>query len=142
MSLELDLDAPSPATGRLRVAIADDHRLMLTGLRTALMRAPDIELVGEAQTGKGIVAIAVKTKPDVVLLDLRMPDGDGLWALKEIRRETPETKVIVLSMFDDNQHVNQAIHAGAAAYILKPFDPNARPRRSARRCRGRCSRRG
>jgi DNA-binding NarL/FixJ family response regulator len=124
---DLHVAAPATASGRLRVAIADDHRLMLTGLRTALMRAPDIELVGEAQTGKGIVAIAVKTKPDVVLLDLRMPDGDGLWALKEIRRETPETKVIVLSMFDDHQHVNQAINDGAAGYIVKTIDPDDLP---------------
>jgi DNA-binding NarL/FixJ family response regulator len=123
----LDLDAPPTATGPLRVAIADDHRLMLTGLRTALLRAPDIELVGEAQTGKGIVAIAVKAKPDVVLLDLRMPDGDGLWALKEIRRQTPDTKVIVLSMFDDHQHVNQAINDGASGYIVKTIDPDDLP---------------
>jgi DNA-binding NarL/FixJ family response regulator len=125
--MNLHLDAPSPATGPLRVAIADDHRLMLTGLRTALTRAPDIDLVGEAQTGKGIVAIAARAKPDVVLLDLRMPDGDGLWALKEIRRLTPETKVIVLSMFDDHQHVNQAINDGAAGYIVKTIDPDDLP---------------
>jgi DNA-binding NarL/FixJ family response regulator len=100
---------------------------MLTGLRTALTRAPDIQLVGEAQTGKGIVALAIKTKPDVVLLDLRMPDGDGLWALKEIRRESPDTKVIVLSMFDDHQHVNRAITDGAAGYIVKTIDPDDLP---------------
>ena len=125
--MSLDLNAPPTSTGPLRVAIADDHRLMLTGLRTALTRAPDIELVGEAGTGKGIVAIALKAKPDVVLLDLRMPDGDGLWALKEIRRESPDTKVIVLSMFDDHQHVNQAINDGAAGYIVKTIDPDDLP---------------
>src|SRR4051794_37011683 len=125
--MDLDPHASPTATGALRVAIADDHRLMLTGLRTALERAPDIDVVGEAQTGKAIVALASKTKPDVVLLDLRMPDGDGLWALREIRRLVPAAKVIVLSMFDDHTHVNQAINDGAAGYIVKTIDPDDLP---------------
>ena len=125
--MDLDLDAPPTSAGPLRVAIADDHRLMLTGLRTALERAPDMDVVGEAQTGKAIVAVASRTKPDVVLLDLRMPEGDGLWALKELRRVVPAAKVIVLSMFDDHQHVNQAIHDGAAGYIVKTIDPDDLP---------------
>jgi DNA-binding NarL/FixJ family response regulator len=111
----------------LRVVIADDHRLMLAGLRAALQRAPEIDLVGEAQSGRGVVAVAAKTRPDVVLLDLRMPDGDGLWALKEIHRILPSTKVIVLSMFDDHQHVSQAINDGATGYIVKTIDPDDLP---------------
>ena len=111
----------------LRVVIADDHRLMLAGLRAALQRAPEIDLVGEAQTGKAAVAVASKTRPDVVLLDLRMPEGDGLWALREIQRVVPGTKVIVLSMFDDHQHVSQAINDGATGYIVKTIDPDDLP---------------
>jgi DNA-binding NarL/FixJ family response regulator len=118
---------PTPNQKPLRVAIADDHRLMLAGLRTALTRSPEIEVVGEAQTGKSAVALAARTRPDVVLLDLRMPDGDGLWALRELARVVPETKVIVLSMFDDHQHVSQAINDGATGYIVKTIDPDDLP---------------
>ena len=73
--MNLDLDAPSTTTGPLRVAIADDHRLMLTGLRTALTRAPDIDVVGEAQTGKGIVAIARRRSPTSCCSTCGCPTG-------------------------------------------------------------------
>ena len=83
----------------------------------------------------------MRARPDVVLLDLRMPDGDGLWALREMRRVLPDTKVIVLSMFDDHQHVHQAMADGATGYIIKTSTRTTWPRRSARRSRAPWSRR-
>ena len=86
---------------RIRIVIADDHRLVLSGLRAALADAEGIEVVGEATTGRAAVKTVIARQPDVCLLDLRMPDGDGFWALREIRREAPNTRVVVLSMHDD-----------------------------------------
>jgi DNA-binding NarL/FixJ family response regulator len=105
-----------------RVVIADDHRLILAGIRSALTATSGITIVGEATTGRGAVAVVVRTKPDVALLDLRMPDGDGLWALREIRLQAPATKVIICSAFDDRQHVSQAVGEGADGYVVKTID--------------------
>ena len=107
----------------IRAVIADDHRLILAGLRTALGEADGIEVVGEATSGDEAVRTVARTRPDVVLLDLRMPHGDGFWALGEIRRSTPETRVIMLSVVDDPERVNDALAAGAASYIVKTIDP-------------------
>ena len=82
---------------RIRIVIADDHRLVLSGLRAALADAEGIEVVGEATTGRAAVKTVIARQPDVCLLDLRMPDGDGFWALREIRREAPNTRVVVLT---------------------------------------------
>ena len=108
---------------RIRIVIADDHRLVLSGLRAALADAEGIEVVGEATTGRAAVKTVIARQPDVILLDLRMPDGDGFWALREIRREAPNTRVVVLSMHDDPQHVNQALADGACGYIVKSIEP-------------------
>jgi DNA-binding NarL/FixJ family response regulator len=109
----------------LRVVIADDHRLVLAGMRAALSSAPDVRVVGEARSGRGVVDVALRTRPDVALVDLRMPDGDGLWALQELRERLPECRVIVCSMLHDHQHVTQAVQLGAAGYILKTIDPDS-----------------
>ena len=123
-TLERTQPPSPPSRDALRVLLADDHQLILTGLRTALERAPGIEVVGEASSGRAALNAAMRSRPDVVLLDLRMPDGDGLWALRELRRVLPDTKVIVLSMFDDHQHVHQALADGATGYIIKTIDPD------------------
>jgi DNA-binding NarL/FixJ family response regulator len=117
--------APHATDARpLRVVIADNHRLILAGMRAALADEEEILLVGEASTARGVVMIATRTRPDVVLLDLRMPQGDGLWALREITRTLPDTKVIVCSVRDDQAHIAQAVSEGAAGYIVKTIDPN------------------
>src|SRR5436305_1033758 len=78
----------------LRIAVADDHRLVLTGIRRAFERAPDMEIVAEAMTGRNLIALVEETSPDVVLLGLRMPEGDGLWTLGELRQKDPDLVVI------------------------------------------------
>jgi len=107
----------------LRVLIADDHRLIIAALRAALDEDADIEVVGEASTGRSAVELARVLEPDLVLLDLRMPDGDGMWALRELRDQLPRVRVIVLSMYDDRDVVDSAIDEGATGYIVKSIDP-------------------
>jgi len=107
----------------LRIAVADDHRLVLAGIRRAFERAPDMEIVAEAMTGRNLIALVEETGPDVVLLDLRMPDGDGLWTLGELRRKNPDLVVIVLSASESTQHIDQALGMGASSYVSKTINP-------------------
>lgn len=107
----------------MRVAIADDHRLMLDGIKRALETAPDIEVVGEAMSGDEMLALLPKVNPDVVILDLRMPNGDGLDTLTRIRQDHPGMKVIILSMFEDSEHIDQALQRGADGYVVKSINP-------------------
>ena len=115
----------SARTGRRQicVAIADDHALMREGIKRALEIAPDIRVVGEAMTGEGLVALVPRVHPDVVILDIRMPKGDGLTSLQALRRSYPDLKVVMLSMFDDPEHVEMAFGYGAAAYMVKSINP-------------------
>jgi two-component system response regulator DegU len=107
----------------LRVAIADDHRLMLDGIKRALESAPDIRVVGEAMSGQEVLELVPEVKPDVLIMDLRMPRGDGLTTLAELRRSHPDVKVIILSMFEDSEHIEQALHGGASGYVVKSINP-------------------
>ena len=109
--------------GAIRVLVADDHRLMLEGVRRALDGVEDIEVVGEAQTGSQVLPMVSRTNPDVVLLDLRMPDMSGLACLEAIKQRHPKVKVVVLSAFSDSDHINGAFQRGATAYIVKTVNP-------------------
>jgi DNA-binding NarL/FixJ family response regulator len=111
------------ARSLMRVAIADDHRLMLDGIKRALETAPDIEVVGEAMSGDEMLALLPTIEPDVVILDLRMPNGDGLDTLTRIREDFPGMKVIILSMFEDSEHIDQALQRGADGYVVKSINP-------------------
>ena len=111
------------ARSLMRVAIADDHRLMLDGIKRALETAPDIEVVGEAMSGDEMLALLPTIEPDVVILDLRMPNGDGLDTLSRIREDHPGMKVIILSMFEDSEHIDQALQRGADGYVVKSINP-------------------
>ena len=113
----------SPTTTPLRVAIADDHRLMLDGIKRALETAPDIKVVGEAMSGEEMLTIVPRVRPDVVILDLRMPKGDGLSTLAKLRKDYPDLKIIILSMFEDSEHIDQALHQGASGYVVKSINP-------------------
>jgi DNA-binding NarL/FixJ family response regulator len=115
-----DVYLPRPP---VRVAIADDHQLMLDGIKRALETAADIKVVGEAMTGEELVALVPQVHPDVVILDMRMPKGDGLATLQELQQSHPDLKVIILSMFDDPEHIEQALGHGAAAYVVKSVNP-------------------
>jgi DNA-binding NarL/FixJ family response regulator len=116
-------DTVSTSKPPLRVAIADDHRLMLDGIKRALETAPDIRVVGEAMSGEEMLALVPRVRPDVVILDLRMPKGDGLSTLAQLRKGYPDLKVIILSMFDDSENIERALQEGAAGYVVKSINP-------------------
>src|SRR6187397_3097112 len=108
---------------KLRVVMVDDHRLMLDALLLALRDTEDIELVGETHEGLKALPLVAETKPDVVLLDFKMPDLDGLAVLDRIRKHHPDVKVIMLSGSDDPELIQDALRRGASAFILKQIDP-------------------
>lgn len=102
----------------VRLLIADDHEVIRTGLIT-LLQGSGIEVVGQAATGKETVKLAEQLKPDVVLLDIRMPDGDGLSTLEKLRQKVPSTKVVMLSTYDNPTYGARAVALGAADFVLK-----------------------
>lgn len=106
----------------IRLVIADDHRLFRQGLRSLLATVDGVEIVGEAADGVEAVACVASSLPDLVLLDLQMPRGGGLDALRAIARDHPSVNVLVLTMFDDDDSVFAAVRAGARGYVLKDAD--------------------
>ncbi len=108
---------------RTRVLIADDHPLILAGIRRTVERGEDIEVVGEATSGPQVLAMIDRRRPDVVLLDLHMPGVVGASCVNEIRSAWPEVKTLVLSAADDRASIDAALTAGASAYIVKSVQP-------------------
>lgn len=106
-----------------RVLLADDHVLVRTGIKLLLQAMTDIEVVGEAGDGRQAVALAMRLRPRIVLMDISMQNLNGLEATAQIVREQPETRVIMLSMSADETHVAQALRAGASGYLLKDAAP-------------------
>ncbi|MEY9952559.1 response regulator [Leifsonia sp. EB34] len=111
---------PDPTSGdRIRVVVADDQAIIRDGLVTVLGLLPDVEVVGSAADGAEAVALAVAEHPDVVLMDLRMPVLDGVGATERIVREAPESAVLVLTTFADDDSILTALRAGARGYLTK-----------------------
>ena len=106
----------------LSVLIADDHPLFRKKMKALLASLPAIELVGEATSGQEAVKMAVARQPDVVLMDLQMPDGGGLAATRELRRLSSNTRVLIVTLFADDDSIFAALQAGAHGYILKDAD--------------------
>jgi DNA-binding NarL/FixJ family response regulator len=109
----------------IRVLVVDDHPVVRQGLRTFLDVQPDITVVGEAADGTSCVTAAEELHPDVVLLDLRMPDADGLAALRGLRERGNPARVLVITSFTEPSAVLPAVRAGAAGYVYKDVDPPA-----------------
>jgi DNA-binding NarL/FixJ family response regulator len=109
-------------TKRIRVLIADDHPVFRDGLRGLIERAPDLELVGEAETGAEAVALAAERHPDIVLMDLRMPEMSGIEATRRIVAADPSIGVLILTMSEDDDSLFAAMRAGARGYIPKDAD--------------------
>jgi NarL family two-component system response regulator LiaR len=107
---------------KLRVVLADDHQLMLEGIRRALEQDKDIDVTGEATSGAQLLSLLAHASPDVVVLDLRLPDVDGLTCLTTIRQRYPSVKVVMLSAIADPCEVRAALESGASAYIVKSID--------------------
>src|SRR5437016_3850340 len=103
----------------VRVLVADDHEVVLEGVRALLSREPGLEVCGIASNGRDVVTSATKTKPDVVVLDMTMPDLDGLTAIRQIKRASPKTEVVVYSAHSSEEVIEQVFDAGAKSYIGK-----------------------
>lgn len=109
----------------IRVLVVDDHQVVRQGLRSFLDLQDDITVVGEAADGAGSVTEAERLRPDVILLDLRMPDGDGVQALRELRARGNPARVLVVTSFTEPSAVLPAVRGGAAGYVYKDIDPAA-----------------
>jgi DNA-binding NarL/FixJ family response regulator len=119
----LTWDGGGIAAMKIRVLIADDHPLILAGVRRALDDADEFEVVAEAQAGSQVLPLVGREKPDLVLLDIRMPQLDGLACLDLIRKRHPEIRVVVLSAYMDRDRIEAALRRGATAYIVKGVNP-------------------
>lgn len=108
----------------IRVLVVDDQTLIREGLASLLMMQPDLEVVGKAADGRAAIELAAAHAPDVVLMDVRMPGLNGIAATREIHQRWPDIRIIVLTTFDDDEYVYEALRAGAAGYLLKNADPD------------------
>ena len=106
-----------------RVLVADDDHLMRAGLIELLTADPTIEIVGQADTGRTAVEETIRTAPDVVLMDVRMPDGDGIDATRQLALAAPEVRVLILTTFEQDDYVFNALRAGASGFLLKRTRP-------------------
>ena len=106
----------------LRILIAEDHPLYRKGLISLLQSVPEFEVVGEASTGEEAVSRAAQLQPDVILMDLQMPEVNGIEATRRILQESPNVRVLVVTLFEDDDSVFMALRAGARGYVLKDAD--------------------
>jgi DNA-binding NarL/FixJ family response regulator len=108
-----------PEGEHMRVVIADDHGIVRSGVRMLLERQADIEVVGEASDGAEARDLVIREKPDLAILDVKMPKLTGLQVTREIREQVPDVAVLILSMYDDDRYLFEALKAGASGYVLK-----------------------
>ncbi|GCE03407.1 response regulator [Dictyobacter aurantiacus] len=108
----------------ITILLVDDHAIVRRGLRALFALQPDCQVVGEANSGEEAIRLAAKLVPDIILMDLVMPDFDGIEATKRAKEVSPRSQVIVLTSFHDDVHIFPALHAGALSYVLKDVDPD------------------
>lgn len=103
----------------IHILLADDHTILRAGLKMMLNAQPDMEVVGEAQDGRQAIHEAQRLHPDIILMDITMPDMNGIEATKQVKKQLPEVKVLILTMHENEEYVFQALRAGASGYMLK-----------------------
>jgi len=111
--------ADASARTKIRILVVDDHTILRVGLRMMLNAQPDIEVIGEASDGNQAVSEAMRLVPDVILMDIAMPDCNGIEATRQVKRLQPETRILVLTMHENEEYLFQVLRAGASGYILK-----------------------
>ena len=111
--------AATTAAQAVRVLVVDDHQLVLEGLRAVLSTDPQLEVVGEAHTGREAVGMAELLRPDIILMDIRMPDMNGIDATRQVKQVVPSASVIMLTMYENPDYLFEAVKAGASGYVLK-----------------------
>ena len=114
-----------PQTSPIRILLVDDHAMLRKGLRFFLAGFDDLELVGEAASGKEAIRLCAELEPDVVLMDMMMPDMDGAATTEAIRRQSPKVEVIALTSFQEESLIERALQAGAIGYLLKNVSAEA-----------------
>jgi two-component system NarL family response regulator len=117
--------APRPAIVRAHVLVVDDHSLLRTGVANIINQEPDLEVIAEAANGRDAIDAFLAHRPDVVLMDLRMPEMEGVEAVRRIREIDPQARVVVLTTYDADEDIARALQAGAKAYILKDIAADA-----------------
>jgi DNA-binding NarL/FixJ family response regulator len=115
--LQEELQVNSPMS--TRIIIADDHKIMRDGLRSLLGKQKGMEIIGEAEDGRQAVKLALELKPDIIIMDISMPELNGIDAIGEIASKAPEVKSLALSMYKDKRFISRALKEGASGYILK-----------------------
>jgi DNA-binding NarL/FixJ family response regulator len=108
----------------IKIAIADDHKIFRDGIKMALSPKENLKMIWEAEDGKDLIHKMTIKKPDVLLMDIRMPEIDGINAIEMLRKEYDDLKIIVLSMYDDQQMISKMMEMGANAYLTKTTDPD------------------
>ncbi len=103
----------------IHILLADDHTILRAGLKMMLNAQPDMEVVGEAQDGRQALHEAQRLHPDIILMDITMPDMNGIEATKQVKKQLPDVKVLILTMHENDEYVFQALRAGASGYMLK-----------------------
>ena len=111
------------SVGNLRILIVDDHAIVRAGIRSLLESQPDFEVVGEAARGDEAVSKALQLQPDLVLMDIVMPGMNGIDATRVLKKKLPDTRILVLTMHDDDEYFFPLLRAGASGYVLKDADP-------------------
>ena len=115
--------APQPRTAPARLLLCDDQKLIRTRVREILKAVPSIEIIGEAADGKGAVALALQLKPDIVLMDVSMPELNGIEATRQILSRLPNTRVLAFSVESDAETIRRMFAAGARGYLIKTGEP-------------------
>jgi len=110
---------PHPPAGKIGVLLVDDHSVLRQGMATMINEEPDLFVCGEAEGVSSALEVLKRVNPDVALVDLSIRDGDGLELIKEIRNRRPDTKILVLSMYDEQVYADRALRAGAQGYVMK-----------------------
>jgi two-component system response regulator NreC len=115
----MDTQTQSGISMKIRILLVDDHTILRAGLKMMLNAQPDMDVIGEAHDGRQAIQESQRLRPDIVLMDITMPDVNGIEATRQIKKALPDVKILILTMHENDEYVFQALRAGASGYILK-----------------------